>query len=169
MNILHGPVGNLVRGHVLDVSLKPFQRALRDYDPQLYTIWNPRKLKGWGCWEIRRLPNRQAAVYQGSHQGVSFYKLLFIEFDTVHHVLDAAFLNYDAIRKIKEMDTWGNKNWVSDLEVREEAHREATRTRAREELRYAIKQNRNAARDFYEAVRSGIHPAQVLLSTKWGS
>lgn len=173
MRILHGPTGKLIRGHVLDANERAFSEALKFYDPQLYVRWNPKKMRNWGCWEIRRRPNKKTAVYQGSHEGVAYLKVMPIEFDAVHHVLDCAFLNYDAIRKIKEMDMFiqidksGFKSLEDVLAGREEIHRARLRETARAELKYALKQNRTAAREFYEAVRSGIHPAQVLLSTNW--
>jgi hypothetical protein len=167
MKLWHGPIGKVVKGHVLDVSVGPFVRALQDYDKQLYVTWNPNKLRGWGCWEIRRRPNTPCAVYQGSHEGMSFYKLMYVESDLTHHVLDAAFLNYDAIRRIKEMDTWGNKNWIDSFEQREEEAREQVRRKANEELKYAIRHNKSLARDLREAARSGIHPAQVVSSIPW--
>lgn len=167
MKVWHAPIGKLVSGHVLDVAVKPFERALQDYDKQLYVRWNPKKLQGWGCWEVRRRPNKKSLVYRGTHGGASYYEMVYAESDLVHHVLDAAFLNYDAIRRIKEMDVWGNKNWVDALERREEEIKEQTRAKAREELKYALHHNKSVARDLYEAVRSGIHPAQVVTSIKW--
>lgn len=167
MKLWHGPTGRLVRGHVLDVDKQGFDEALRFYDKNLYTVWNPHKLGGWGCWEIRRLPTKKSMVYRGSHQGASFYDLEYVENDLIHHVLDCAFLNYDALRKLKEMDTWGNRQWTHDLERREEEHRETVKRKADEARKYALKQNRSVTRDLYEAVRSGIHPAQILLSSKW--
>ncbi len=165
-----GPTGSLIRGDVLDCAPKAFQRTLQDYDKQLYLSWNPKKVKGWGCWEIRRAPTHKTAVYQGEYAGASYYRLLPVEFNAVHHVLDCAFLNYDAVNKLKRMDTFvGGKSFSQVLEEREAAHREAVSARAKEELKYAIKQHKSAARDFYELVRSGVHPAQVLLSTKWVS
>jgi hypothetical protein len=169
MKIFMGPAGSIIKGHVLDVAEKPFERALQDYDSQLYVTWNPKKLRGHGCWEIRRRPNTKTAVYKGTHEGVDFYQLQWVEFRDIHHVLDAAFLNYDAINKLKSMDTFGDKNWVNTLEAREEAYRENIRKKANEELKYSIKQHKGLAREFREMVRSGINPAQVLTSVKWGS
>jgi hypothetical protein len=173
MKLWHAPPGKLIRGHVLDVSLKPFLRALQDYDKQLYVMWNPRKLNGHGCWEIRKLPNQKTAVYQGTHKGMSFFKLTYIDRKDIHHVLDCAFLNYDAIRKIKEMDIdrlvreSGYASLDDLLTAREMEAKAAQRERAAESLKYAIRQNKSAMSTFYEMVRSGIHPAQVLNSTKW--
>lgn len=173
MKLWHAPPGKIIRGHVLDVSLKPFVRALQDYDKQLYVIWNPHKVKGHGCWEIRRRPNEKRAIYMGSYRGMNFFKVMYVENRDVHHVLDCAFLNYDALRKIREMDVlqaiedsgYGSFDALLEAKSREAAERE--QSKADEALRLAIKDNRSAMRDFFEMVRSGIHPAQVLKSTKW--
>lgn len=167
MKLWHAPTGKLIRGHVLDCNQRAFNEALRAYDSQLYTVWNPHKIRGWGCWEIRRKPNKKSLLYQTTWNGMKFYRAEYLEIDHVHHVLDCAFLNYDAIRRLKEMDAWGNKQWVRDMEAREDEYREQVKQKAREELKYALKQNKRMSQDFLEAVRSGIHPAQVLLSTNW--
>lgn len=167
MTLWHGPAGKLVKGHVLDVNQKGFDSALKFMDPQLYTYWNPKKLRGWGCWEIRRRPQNKTALYVGSFKGMNFYRCLYLENNLVHHVMDCAFLNYDAIRKLKEMDTWGNPTWASGMEAREEAYRNQVRAKAKEDLKYAIKQSKSAARDLMEAVNSGVHPAQILTSISW--
>lgn len=169
MKVWHAPVGKLIRGHVLDVNKKGFDRALKNYDPQLYTIWNPKKLRGHGCWEIRRKPTKKTALHVASFQGTDYYQLFDVEYDLIHHVLDCAFLNYDAIRKLKEMDTFQKDHWVHDLEYREDKAREEALEKAKEALKYAMKQNRTAAQDFYELVRSGVSPARILSSISWGS
>lgn len=167
MNILHAPAGKLIKGHVLDVSLKPFQRALRDYDPQLYVRWNPKKLRGHGCWEIRRKPTLKTSVFMGEHAGISYYKLMQVEYNDVHHILDCAFLNYDQLRKLQQMDTWGKGNFAENYEKREAEYIAAQKQKAREHLKYALKQNGTALRDLYEMVRSGISPAQIITQADW--
>lgn len=167
MKLWHAPTGKLTRGHVLDVNLKPFVRALKDLDKQLYVTWNPKKLRGWGCWEIRRSPTMKTSIYVGSYQGAKIFQLYSLESRDFNHILDCAFLNYDVIRKLKEMDTWSNPDIIRGIEAREQAHLEATQAKAAEQLKYLIKHNKSAMHDFYEMVRSGIHPAQVLNSTKW--
>lgn len=167
--IWHGPCGKTVQGHVLDVSLKPFRRALRDLDPQLYVKWNPKKLKGWGCWEIRRRPTHKTAVHQGTHRGADIYQLQYVEFNDVHHVLDAAFLNYDAIRRLKEMDTFGQGDWITAMEDRAEELRREREAKAEAELRYSIRHHSGAMNDLYEQVRSGTSLGQILLQTDWSS
>jgi hypothetical protein len=167
MFIKVGPVGGIVQGDVLDVSVKSFQRVLKDYDSQLYVKWNPRKLKGHGCWEIRRTPTYKTAVPVGEIDGVMILDMKTLEFSDIHHVLDCAFLNYDAMNKIKRMDTSNTKNWVAQLEAREKERVEQMQAKAKEELKYAIKQQKSATSQFYEMVRSGINPAEVILSTEW--
>lgn len=167
MSILHAPTGRLIEGHVLDCARKPFERALRDYDKQLYIRWNPKKLKGWGCWEIRRRPAHKTAIFQGEHAGVSYYRLMTIEFNDVSHILDCAFLNYDQLRKLKQMDTWGKGNFAENYEKREAEYIAAQKAKAREHLKYSIKHHGSAMRDLYEMVRSGVSPAQILLAADW--
>lgn len=173
MNLWHAPSGKLVKGHVLDVDQKSFDEALRLYDPRLYTAWNPAKLGGWGCWEIRLKPTKMTSLHVGTHQGTKYYRLFEIEYDHIHHVLDAAFLNYDAIRKIKEMDMFkkmeqaGLSSTADILERKEEAYRNQIREKAEAELKYAFRHNKTLARDLYETVRSGVDPAQILLANKW--
>jgi hypothetical protein len=173
MKLWHAAPGKLIRGHVLDVAVKPFERALQDYDKQLYVAWNPSKLQGHGCWEIRRKPTEKRAIYMGSYQGMNFFKVMRVESRDIHHVLDCAFLNYDALRKIREMDIFrlveesGYSNLDDLLDAKQKTAAERERAQAEENLRYSIRQNKSAMRDFYEMVRSGIHPAEVLKSTKW--
>ena len=51
MKLSMDPTGKLIKGHVLDVSIKPFEEAMRFNlnDPYLYVKWNPEKMQGWGC------------------------------------------------------------------------------------------------------------------------
>lgn len=159
-----GPSGQLVSGHVLDVSVKPFQQALKDYDRQLYVKWNPMKLKGWGCWEIRRQPENKSVVDIAEFEpGKFILRMEYAESPMVHHILDCAFLNYDAIRKIKEMDTWveGIDGWAERLEKREEAHKAKVKAKARDEMRYMGKQFKSQMQGFREHILSGGNPADI--------
>lgn len=162
MILMKGPTGRLIKGHVLDVDRKKFEEALRRHDPQLYTRWNPNKVRGWGCWEIRRKPDYNSIVEIAKFGGNTILRLEPAEVDVMHHVLDCAFLNYDQIRKIKEMDTWRPDHWIHDLEYGEEQRRQAMRVKAQEELKYAMKQNKRAFQDFKELVRSGHNPARIM-------
>lgn len=162
-----GPVGSVSKGHVLDVAVKPFERALKDYDPMLYVRWTPQKLKGHGCWEIRRKPESLAIVDYVQYKGGTFFKLDYAENDLVANVLDCAFLNYDQLRKIKEMDTWsiGPQQWISDMERSEEQYRESRKAKAKEEIKYAAKEFKREIRDFKEFVLSGNNPH--LIGQHW--
>lgn len=167
MKLWHAPLGKLIAGHVLDVNKKKFTEALQHYDKQLYVKWNPRKIRGHGCWEIRRKPAKKTILYKGSWNGMNFYEPTTLEFNDIHHVLDCAFLNYDAIRKLKEMDTWDTKNFSATLEQREADAQAKIQAKLLDEMKYTIKQHKSMAGDLYEALRSGVPLGQILAATKW--
>ena len=162
MLIAVNPTGRLIKGHVLDVAVKPFERALKDYDEQLYVEWNPKKLKGWGCWEIRRKPDYKSVVETATYKDFTIVRLEHLEQDIVNHVLDCAFLNYDQLRKIKEMDAYNPEHWIHDLEYHENKRRAEKYYEARKELSYALKQNKRVFRQLKEMVQSGQNPARIL-------
>jgi hypothetical protein len=165
--IFHGPTGKLIEGHVLDVNKSRFEETLKFYDPRLYVRWNPRKLHGWGCWEIRRHPSKKTVVYQGTHEGVAYSSLMSVEIDHVHHVLDAAFLNYDALRKLKEMDVWENPEFITDMDYREEQYALEQREKAKKEMEAQARDNATGLREFVESIRSGVDPSRILTSIPW--
>ena len=168
-----GPSGKVITGSVLDVNVKGFKEALKHFDSALYVKWNPKKLKGWGCWEIRIKPQKPYAIYHGEYKGVHLTELKYLETDIMNHVLDCAYLNYDAIRKLKTMDvankiaSKGCKSYGEYVEKMEDEIEARLAAKRKEDLKYNISQHKSMAHDFREAIRSGIHPAQVLLSTKW--
>lgn len=164
-----GPVGNVSQGHVLDVAKKPFERALRDYDHLLYVKWNPKKLKGHGCWEIRRRPAMKTVVEAVPFQGNTLVRLEYVEYDIANHVLDCAFLNYDQLRKLKEMDLFAKHNLnylVDDIERAEAEHREKINQKRLEERKYLAKEFKREIREFKELVLSGHNPGQ-MISQHW--
>ncbi len=161
-----GPTGQITQGHVLDVSRRAFERALRDYDSLLYVKWNPKKLRGWGCWEIRRRPEKYVVLESVTFEGNTYTKVGPKELDIISNVLDCAFLNYDQLRKIKSMDTWKKdgsygKDFVRNMEAREEAFKEGVKKKDKEDLAYAARQNKTAIRDFKDMIQSGLNPAQI--------
>jgi hypothetical protein len=159
-----GPTGKLIKGHVLDVNEKLFNEALRFYDKELYTKWNPHKLRGMGCWEIRRRPQFNSALDICEFEGNTIFVVGPKEFDLVHHVLDCAFLNYDAIRKLKEMDTWqyGNSSKYQDeVERRTRDRRERERLNALTERRAMVRYFKKEIRGFMEAIKDGVNPHSV--------
>lgn len=167
MSIFHAPLGKLVSGHVLDVSVKGFTRALKDLDKRLYVKWNPEKIKHWGCWEIRIKPTKPVALHLADYQGAKFFSLECIESNNIHHVLDCAFLNYDAIRKLKEMDTDNPKHFIHSLEYDEQARVNEQMKKAREERTYALRQNKKAIHELYERAKSGENLHKIVGESSW--
>ena len=143
-------VGRLAKGHVLDVNPRAFLRALQAYDKQLYIEWNPKKLKGNGCYEIRRKPEFNSALDIVELDGINIVKIGPYENSLVHHVMDCAFLNYDQIRKLKEMDTWqyGNATQYQDLVERK------TRDRQEADKEAGMRRRRDASKTFKAQIRA---------------
>ncbi len=166
MILMKGPTGHICKGHVLDVSLKPFQRALKAYDPYLYVTWNPNKLKGWGCWEIRRKPEMMSIKDIIEFNGNTIVEIDYLEQDVINHVLDCAFLNYDQLRKIKSIDTWTNfgekgKNFSAEVDNKAIAYAEEQRSKIKKETSYVAKQYKKEIKAFKEYVLSGNNPANI--------
>jgi hypothetical protein len=160
------PTGKIIRGHVLDVGIKPFERAMRFAlcDPQLYVKWNPKKMRGWGCWEIRRRPEFNSTLDVGELGGNIYLKVGPKEYDLVHHVLDCAYLNYDVIRTLKEIDTWqyGNASEYQDEVERRTRTRRQRELEAREkDLAYMAQHYRQEINAFKDALRDGVNPHAI--------
>lgn len=155
--------GKIVIGSVEDCNKRTLERLLKNFDPQLYLKWNPEKNSGIGLWELRRRPNNKTAVPRWQVGNSIVFDLQYVESDWVHHVLDLPCLYYGVLDKLKAMDTWNSKDWVSDLEYAEDKDYEKELQRNKEELRYNIKQNKRAMKDFYEHFRSGRNPADFLV------
>jgi hypothetical protein len=160
------PTGKIVKGHVLDVNKAALERKLQDYDNLLYVKWNPNKRSGHGCWEVRRRPTEKTAMDKGTFGGVHFIALEDFELDIVHHVLDVPFLNYDAVAKVKSMDTWGTKDWVSELDYKRSKYEENIQAKAKDDLRYSAKEYKKEIREFRELLLSGMNPASI--ARHWG-
>lgn len=169
------PTGNTIKGHVLDCAVGPLVERLRDYDPQLYVQWNPKKLRGWGLWEVRRKPEAKSVrkedvvVYQGN----TFVFPKYHEQGLVHHVLDVPFLNYKILEKLKSMDIWEHKdvghkgkdlNHV--LDYKEAKFLEREEDKAVKELDYNLKQYKKEIRWFKDYVATGQDPTRI--ADYWG-
>lgn len=167
MKIVTNPTGNTIRGHVLDVSVDPLEQALRDYDPQLYVKWNPKKLKGWGCWEVRRKPESMVVTSSDVHDlgDYSISTPRYKELDVVNHVMDVPYLNYLILKKIHRMDIWAlshrGKNFVKDAEYAEAKYDEKLDEKSAKELEYNLKQMKHEIRYFREYVLSGGNPYRL--------
>lgn len=174
MRITIGPTGNLVQGDVLDVSLKPFMEQLQELDPNLYVCWNPIKLRGYGCWEIRRKPEYMVAVDTIEYNGITIKRLDYYELDLINHIMDCGFLNYDQIRKLKEIDTWsmgatkeqGAKNFLNDIDYQEKKNKENSIQAGIKARDYAKKHYRSELQLLKDEIRSGKSLAR-LIGTKW--
>jgi hypothetical protein len=159
------PTGNTIRGHVLDCSVGPLVERLRDHDPQLYISWNPKKLRGWGCYEIRRRPNLKTVKEVLPYGGNTYVVVDYVENNFENHVLDVAFLNYKALEKIKQMDTWQHsrygKNFMASMDSIAESHAEKAKEAALNERRYELKQHKTMVRDLMDYTLSGGDPSQI--------
>lgn len=147
--------GKVVTGHVLDCNKKHLEKALKDYDKQLYLKWNPDKANKVGMWEVRRKPNQKTAWPMWELGDSIVFDLKYVENDIENHVMDVPFLNYNILKRIKEMDTWVVHDYVNDLEYREQKAKDKAYDDNRAELRYAIKHNKRAMRDLQELAKSG--------------
>ncbi len=188
MNIKMGPMGKLIKGHVLDCSVKPFERALKDYWAPLYVKWNPNKLRGHGCYEIRFKPEvktvrkaqpekrnklgllvREAIpgdVYEFDGFTIAYPK--YHENDLINHVMDVPFLNYSVLEKLKKMDMWETegmgekgKNFVKQAEYLEAKHDEQLEEKMTTELQYGLKQLKPEIKAFKEYVHRNGNPYRI--------
>ncbi len=154
--------GQVIEGSVLDCNKKYLERALKDYDRNLYLKWNPKKNAGQGTWELRRLPNEKTAVPKYELNGQIVFELEYLENDLMHCIIDVPVLNYSLLKRLREMDTWGSGDWVADLEYREQKSKDLEYDKNKQDLKYNIMQYRKAFADFKEEVRSGRTPADFL-------
>ena len=166
MKLAMGPTGKLIRGHVLDVSIKPFEEAMRFTlcDPYLYVKWNPKKMRGWGAWEIRRRPEFNSALDIAEFDGNLIFKVGPKEYDLVHHVLDCAYLNYDAIRKLKEMDTFQHgtaTQYQDEIERRTRTRQQRELEQREKDLSYMVKHYKTEIHAFQDALRDGVNPHAI--------
>lgn len=160
-----GTTGSLITGHVLDCSKQSIERQLQRYDAQLYLKWNARKLRGWGCWELRRRPEKKSIKEIVEYNGKVLIYLDYIENGFESHVMDVPFINQNLVEKIKKMDTWRTSNrgtgWAHDYEYRVAKHLEKKDDERHEELHYSLKQMKSELKDLKEYVLSGNDPSRL--------
>lgn len=161
-----GPTGSVVRGNIWDVDKAKLERAFKAYDRLLYITWNPRKRNGYGCWELRRLPEKKSLVTYGEFEGKQFLSIEPVELDIVNHVLDMPILSFRWLEKLQKMDTWKTKNWVDEMESAEEDGKRRVKDAAHSEMHYMIKQHKREFRELKELLLSGFNPAR--LAQYWG-
>lgn len=169
MTVFMKPTGNLIRGHVLDCSVGPLVERMRDLDAQLYIKWNPKKLRGWGLWEVRRRPNFKTARDVLVHAGDTYVNVEYVENNFEHHILDIPFLNYELVTRLKQMDTWAGshkgRNFLDQMESKAQSIEENTKNKALSERRYELKQQKTMIRDLMDYTLAGGDPS--LIANHW--
>lgn len=162
MKVQTQPTGKIIQGHVLDMNPRNFERLLKDYDRQLYIYWNPKKLGGWGCWEIRRHPNQKTAILDAEVGGMKIYRLEYLEHDMISHVMNCAYLNYERLEHLKKIDTWVDGKYgatfAKELEDEEDQKITELEKKSVEEMKYGFRHEKWAARKMREAVADGVNP-----------
>lgn len=177
MIVTMGPTGNLIKGDVLDNNVKGVERALQGYDSQLYVKWNPAKLRGWGCWEIRRRPDLKSVtdISPLPDGSATIVRLDYNEMDLINHVLDVGYLDYRVLIKIREMDMWARldkegktkEQFTDSIEYEEYKWREKWFSKKDEENRYSAKHHKRFAQDMKDLVLSGVNPHLLLQFDHW--
>lgn len=165
LKIWVSPTGNTIRGHVLDCSVGPLVERLRDYDPQLYVRWDDKKLRGWGCWSVRRRPNTKTVKESVVYGGNTYHIVDYVENNFENHVLDVPFLNYQILEKLKQMDTWRHSNYgqnfMGAMDSKAEDHAEKAKQAALQERRYELRQQKTMVRDLMDYTLSGGDPSRI--------
>lgn len=187
LNISIKPTGNLIKGNVLDASVGPLVERLRDYDPLLFVRWDPRKLRGWGCWSVMRQPEMktvkrsqnpimlqtgkivppvQGDIYE--FEGFTILDPKFHEMSLINHVLDVPYLNYQILDKLKEMDMWNQegggykgKNITKMADYNNAKHLDKVEDKALKDLEYNLKQFGSEIKWFKDYVASGGNPDRI--------
>lgn len=173
----------IVRGHVLDVSVKPLLSALRQYDKQLYVKWNPKKRSGRGLWELRRKPEfksvREGRFLDTPFRGRVFFPGDIHELDTTtisvpkyhenhveNHVKDFDHLTYDMVEWVSNHDLfkygYRGKDALNEADYRGAKFDEKIDEAADDERQYELKQMRTQINGFREYVLSGGNPYRLL-------
>lgn len=165
MQILMGPCGKLIQGHVLDCAKAPLEAKMREHDAQLYVKWNPKKLRGHGLWEVRRRPEHKLAKHIAKYKGNTYILLDYVENDFTCHIMDTPFLNYKLIEKLKQIDTWNDsfkaKDFGKELEYKEAKIQDKIMSKAEDDKNYTIKQNKSEIRGMMEYVLAGGDPTRI--------
>ncbi len=177
MKIEVGPTGNLIKGDVLDVSVRGLTEALQFYDPLLYLKWEPKKRDGQGMWTLRRKPEFKVLTYHGEFEGKQLYTLEYKEMDLENHVFNLPSLNYKLLDRVRKADVWVRADydrsnqrkvqaWTKKLDEDEELYKTEMEQKIHKEAMYNMMQHRSALKEYKEAILSGTNPAH--LARYWG-
>jgi hypothetical protein len=169
MTLFMKPTGNLIRGHVLDSAVGPLVERLKDLDPRLYIRWNPKKLRGWGLYEVRYRPEFKTMKDYVVYGGNTYVVVDYVENNFANHILDTPYLNYDILTRLKKMDMWANsdrgRNFLDQTESKAASLAEATKEKALTERKYELKQQSSMIRDLMDYTLSGGDPS--LIANHW--
>lgn len=158
-----GP-GSISVGTIYDCNRNHFERLLKAYWDKLYVGWNPFKSEGLGCWEIWQRPLKKTPVlqYHDEITGDKIYTLEYRSSDYEHWVADLPHLSYAFIEKLKKMDSWENKNQVSDHDYEHAKYQDKLEAQENENIRNVVKDNKKHFRDLLDYVQSGYDPVQFF-------
>lgn len=168
-----GTTGNLVQGSIFDANRSTLERMVKAYDKQLYFKWNPKKNKGMGVWELRRSPELKRVVDTVKLGGASIVLIDHKETDLESHVKDLPYLGYDLLEWIKASDVWSKIDYDKSKQHRVsqftdqvddnyyKAKADAS-DKAKEEMLYNLKQDKQVLKSFQESIASGLDPAHLL-------
>lgn len=159
----HGP-GWVTVGSVHDCNRDHFEKLLRAYWDRLYVGWNPMKNGGRGCWEVWQRPSLKTPIlaYHDEVTGLKIWKTEYRPNDFEHWVADLDYLNYSFIEKLKKMDSWENKQLISQADDEYEAYQVKLEKDEEDNIRQVVKENKKHFRDLLDYVQSGYEPTQFF-------
>lgn len=170
MLILADKVSKLVTGHVLDSSVKGVESAIKFYDPLCYLKWNPDKVKGHGCWELRRRPAEKKVLEVVSYGGMDIQILGYKEYNWVHCIQDFAFCNYNIVNWMRDADLfkdeYAHRNGLlgAKLEQAENDQQAKVQAALAKEEAYVTKQVASEWGKVRSDLDSGVSLARALSS-----
>lgn len=176
-SITVGVTGSLVRGDIMDVQVKSLERAIQDYDSQLYFRWNPLKRRGHGVWELRRRPNKKTIVETIPYGGNTYCIIDYKEHDLENHVWDLPRLGYDLLQRLRESDQFAMCNYevgqhhrlskhLLEMENKAANIKLEAQAKSRADMLYNLKQDKGIINDFREKLLSGVDPNHLMRY--WG-
>ncbi len=148
--------GWVSKGSLHDCNRRAFQRALEAYWSKLYVGWNPMKREGRGCWEVWQQPSKKTPIleYLNEATGERIYRMEYQVNDFEHWVADLEYLSLGFIRRLREMDSWDNKQLISDHDYQHAKHQEQADEKETEAIKYLVKHERRLFRDALDQYKS---------------
>ena len=172
MKIEVGPTGSTVQGDVLDVNVQTLERYVKEIDSQLYFKWNPKKLLGYGTWELRRKPAAKSIIEKVTYKGETYCLLDYKENNWENHIWDLPRLDYSLLDRLRAADQWSQSNYDPDRPIRLSRHNQAminrefevkdeAKAKARADMVYQLLQDKALIKRFKDDVKSGANPANI--------